>query len=518
MFAGRVRLLLPCKEALKRIRFDPGFAELACRFRGRGEAFDLVAALLRTLADGRKGARFSGARKPLKSVYPVGTCQHLADGRALRVVQKIAGLGLLLGGTITQHRFSCVSSVHDVLHVRTLGRDGLGSGEAAAGTVLLALDRAELTFLSSPLELALHFGKADFAHTSAQGLAHDDPLIGDGLALENLLLGEGHGSASITLQAGSLRLAQCTLPRCCDDSFRLVAEVRGHLFMRCQHLGGREGLLTIARRMCGDLRGLWSLETGALHLLFDLLRAWARRVKVRLRIALYFRCAALAWLDLVAQLAKVMGQHRLIDGGRIVLRLKECPLLDGARRTVLALGDIEDDGMRVELGRGVAVHRPSAVSCSNFAAMNLPVCSAGLLPPIRACVYFSKLFKCCRHGGTVSLFHALVATHERGQRDGLGRGKGCIPPGAMLDRLRHAAVCVGVLLPFPVLHHLLFGLGMLGLRSNGRTPAEQTSPDKPREAASLPCHSPFHGVVLLVVALGIAGVFQTCDTSAPGLG
>ena len=65
MFAGRVGLLLPCKEALKRIRFDPGFAERARRFRGRGEAFDLVAALLRALADGRKGARFSGARKPL---------------------------------------------------------------------------------------------------------------------------------------------------------------------------------------------------------------------------------------------------------------------------------------------------------------------------------------------------------------------------------------------------------------------------------------------------------------------
>ena len=52
MSAGRVGLLLPCKEALKRIRFDPGFAELACRFRGRGEALNLVAALLRTLADG----------------------------------------------------------------------------------------------------------------------------------------------------------------------------------------------------------------------------------------------------------------------------------------------------------------------------------------------------------------------------------------------------------------------------------------------------------------------------------
>ena len=100
-------------------------------------------------------------------MYSVGTCQHLPDGRALRVVQKIAGLGLLLGRTITQHGFGCVSSVHDVLHTCTLGRDGLGSGEAAAGTVLLTLDAAELAFLSSSLELTLHFGKADFAHASA---------------------------------------------------------------------------------------------------------------------------------------------------------------------------------------------------------------------------------------------------------------------------------------------------------------------------------------------------------------
>ena len=124
-------------------------------------------------------------------------------------------------------------------HVRTLGRDGFRSGEAAAGTVLLTLDGAELPFLSSPLKLALHFGKADFAHTSAQGLTHDDPFIGDGLALEDFLLGEGHGSASIALQAGPLCLAQRAFPGRCDDSLRLVAEVRGHLLMRCQHLGGR---------------------------------------------------------------------------------------------------------------------------------------------------------------------------------------------------------------------------------------------------------------------------------------
>ncbi len=49
----------------------------------------------------------------------------------------------------------------------TTTRDPLGSGEAAAGTVLLTLDAAELAFLSSSLELTLHFGKADFAHASA---------------------------------------------------------------------------------------------------------------------------------------------------------------------------------------------------------------------------------------------------------------------------------------------------------------------------------------------------------------
>ena len=75
--------------------------------------------------------------------------------------------------------------------------------------------------------------------------------------------------------------------------------------------------------MRGDLRGLRSLETGTLHLLFDLLGAWARRIKVWLRIALYFRCAALAWLDLVTQPAELVGESRLVNSGGIVLRLEE---------------------------------------------------------------------------------------------------------------------------------------------------------------------------------------------------
>lgn len=96
-----------------------------------------------------------------------------------------------------------------------------------------------------------------------------------------------------------LRLAQGAFPRCGDNSFRLAAEVRGHFSVSYRHLGGSKGPLAIAGGMSGDLCRLRALETRSLHLFFNLLEARARRIKVRLRVAPDFGCAALSRLDLI---------------------------------------------------------------------------------------------------------------------------------------------------------------------------------------------------------------------------
>jgi hypothetical protein len=60
-------------------------------------------------------------------------------------------------------------------------------------------------------------------------------------------------------------------------------------------------------------------------------------------------------------LAKPVGQLRLIDGGGKLLRGEEALRLDGAGLAVVALGDIEDDGVGMELRRNVAIDRAGGV-------------------------------------------------------------------------------------------------------------------------------------------------------------
>ena len=113
--------------------------------------------------------------------------------------------------------------------------------------------------------------------------------------------------------------------------------------------------------MSGNLRGLGPGVPALGYRLFDLLAARTRSVKVRLRVALDLRRTASARLDLISELLKPVGQRRLVHGGRVVLRLKEALLLKGAGQSVVPLGDIEDDGVGVELRRGVAINRPRSV-------------------------------------------------------------------------------------------------------------------------------------------------------------
>lgn len=55
------------------------------------------------------------------------------------------------------------------------------------------------------------------------------------------------------------------------------------------------------------------------------------------------------------------GEFRPVDGGRVALALVELAGLKGARVALLGLRDVEDDDVRVELRRGVAVHGSGAV-------------------------------------------------------------------------------------------------------------------------------------------------------------
>ena len=68
-----------------------------------------------------------------------------------------------------------------------------------------------------------------------------------------------------------------------------------------------------------------------------------------------------------------------------LLRVEEGSFLEGTSPAVVPFSHIEDHDVGMQLRSCIAVDR-RAVSCSNFAATNLPVISAALFPPIRAWV------------------------------------------------------------------------------------------------------------------------------------
>ena len=89
--------------------------------------------------------------------------------------------------------------------------------------------------------------------------------------------------------------------------------------MRSQHLVGRVNLLSVSRIVSGDLGSFRSTEAGALHRLTYLLTARTGGVKVLLRVALYFRCAAPSWHNLVAEPCQAVSQLRLVHSRRKLL-------------------------------------------------------------------------------------------------------------------------------------------------------------------------------------------------------
>jgi hypothetical protein len=102
--------------------------------------------------------------------------------------------------------------------------------------------------------------------------------------------------------------------------------------------------------MCGNLCRFLSIAAGSIKILTYLLAARTGCVEVLLGVALDLRGAASSSGDFVAELAKPVGQLRLVDGSSELLRLKESALL----------------------------------KCAELATTNLALGSGGLFPPMRA--------------------------------------------------------------------------------------------------------------------------------------
>ena len=141
--------------------------------------------------------------------------------------------------------------------------------------------------------------------------------------------------------------------------------------------------------------------------------------------------------------------------------------LDGARLAILALRDIEDDGVSMKLRRDIAINRAGSVVLE-FRGDEL---ARGLGRMIAADTRLRVAFELVEGGADalpVRLAHPLIAANEGGERDRFRSGKCRIPTGAVLHRLDGFPVRILVFVGSALANKLLAGCRVLALAELGK--------------------------------------------------
>src|SRR5580658_1861151 len=203
-----------------------------------------------------------------------------------------------------------------------------------------------------------------------------------------------------------------------------------------------------------------SFSPDLLQMILDLFSSRTGCIQIFLRVALDLGLTVFAAVDLVAESLQANRKVRTINAGRILLRLEKASLLKRPRLAALALGQIENDGMRVKLWCGIPIHRAGGIVLEGGSdelgrrLRRVDIADTRLRIPLQ----FAKRYT---DALTVRLAHPLIAAHKRGQRDGFRRGECCIPPGSMFDAGDFLAVLVVVGLCRLVLDELRAACRML---------------------------------------------------------
>lgn len=170
-----------------------------------------------------------------------------------------------------------------------------------------------------------------------------------------------NGSVELLRRAALHSLRVGALARQGYNQLGLIAVLRRHRLVLCKHLLARELQLLISGLVGGNLSGLGAGDAVLGHVVFDLLAARARRFEIFPGVSLDLGAAMLAALDLVAEILQAHCQLGAIDGGCVLLSAKQLMGLKGMGASICRLGDVEDDGVGVKLGRGVAVNRAAGI-------------------------------------------------------------------------------------------------------------------------------------------------------------
>jgi hypothetical protein len=198
-----------------------------------------------------------------------------------------------------------------------------------------------------------------------------------------------------------------------------------------------------------------------------------------------------------------------------LLRIEEALRLDGAWLTILALSNVEDDRVGMELRRHITVHRASRVVLE-LGGHEFACCLGRMVPANARLRELFQLFERDADTVTVRLTYAVIAAYQSRQRHRFRSGESCVPPGAMLHRLDGLAVRILVFVRRSLANQLFACLRVLALTEVGKILSrnrtgkpqvccETALPLAGNDAALRPIILLPRCELLLVVALCLAG-------------
>ncbi len=195
--------------------------------------------------------------------------------------------------------------------------------------MLGSIDAAELASRDALIEVLPDLRVGHVAHATPEGIAHEEPLIGDSLALEAAFLGVGDRllRAVLSVSDALFRLRLGTLPGLGDDASGLVAVHLRDLVVRRHYLVRGEDFFTVARTVRCDLGGFRTFEAVGLEVLADLLGARAGGVQVLAGETLDLGSTASAGLELITEVAQAEGQLGVVNRRGELLGVEERPFL-----------------------------------------------------------------------------------------------------------------------------------------------------------------------------------------------
>ena len=412
--------------------------------------FDAVTVALRGRPDRGERRRLAGPRGAFKRDDPVTAGENLLHDRALRLAEvRVRAFDLVAGHAADQGWVGRASGPHGGDGV-ALEREHVLRGERPARHARWLRHGNEFVVGHALGELGANGRGGHLAHRSPQGVAQEGALVHHRLPLE--VAGFGERDRFVCGHGGPLWCDRLGPPMGgAHDGRRLIAVGVCELAMPAVHLILGVFPFGFTGAVGRDLRSAGPATLGRIEVGLDLLTTGTRRLEVRGGVPPNLGLTARAALDLVPEGREAHRQFGAVHGREVLLRLVEFVRLERPGLTRVPFRDVEDDDVRVELRRGVPVHRARAVMLEGRrhpAAGRL----GGLVAADARLHIPLTFFERGGDAGAVGLAHPVVAADECREGHALRRGERRIPRRAMRGGRDRLAVLVRVWTADLVLH------------------------------------------------------------------